>query len=308
MENIIELQNGALTARINLSRGASCISLRDARYGARIIREPDYEAGVDNPFLYGIPLLYPQNRISGGEFIFEGRRYTFPINEPKTGCHLHGDLHSTEFYATDRSTHLLRSFTERDGRVGFPHRFRIEMIHELSENALIHRISVTNLSDMNMPHFLGFHTTFNLPFCEGSHPEDVSLYCELGDEIERDMSVYLPTGRISDPDEITSDIRAGALKPAEHTLSRHYKAVGKGEVRLIDNVRKIALCYEIDEKLPFRLIYNGGAKNFICLEPLGSMANCQNSPFDREYAGFDFIEPGKTKEYIMKIYLTEEKI
>ena len=81
MESIYKISCGDYTAEINLSRGANCISLRNRKYGAVILREPDYSKELDNPYLYGMPILYPVNRISGGKFEFEGREYVFPINE-----------------------------------------------------------------------------------------------------------------------------------------------------------------------------------------------------------------------------------
>lgn len=307
MENTVTLRSGALSAVVDLERGATCISLRDSRYAATILREPDEGYG-DNPFLYGSPLLYPQNRIEGGRFEFEGREYVFPINEPRTGCHLHGDLHTSVFTLLERSEDGVTAFHERPAREGFPHGYRITVGYRLEGNALLHTVAITNLSDMNMPSFFGLHTTFALPFCRGSRPEDVRLLCELSDEIERDMSVYLPTGRILPPDEFTRSACRGTLIPAEHTFSRHYKAAGGGAISLTDTRLGVRLCYEADEKLRFRLLYNGGARDFICLEPLSSAANCQNSPLPRDYAGFDCIEPHATREYTLKIYLTEEKI
>ena len=308
MERLINLRNGDLSATVDLSAGASCISFRDKRYGAVILREPDRERGMDNPFLYGIPLLYPVNRISGGSFEFESRRYVYPINEPRTGCHLHGDLHSAVFTLIESTENTMGACYVSEAREGFPHRFRVETRYELNESSLIHRVSVTNLSDMRMPHFIGFHTTFNVPFIEGGRAEDVRILCQIGDEIERDMSVYLPTGKILPTDKVTELLRAGEYAPlSEGALSRHYKALGEGLMEIIDVAKGLRLHYDIDSALGFRLLYNGGAKEFICLEPQSCMANCQNAPFDRRFSGFDFIEPGESKEYTMKIYITEDE-
>lgn len=77
MENIYEIKSGHYTALINLSRGGNCMSLRNSKYEADILREPDYTKELDNPYLYGMPILYPINRISDGRFEFEGRNYVF---------------------------------------------------------------------------------------------------------------------------------------------------------------------------------------------------------------------------------------
>ena len=66
--------------------------------------------------------------------------------------------------------------------------------------------------------------------------------------------------------------------------------------------------YTFDEKYGFRLIYNGNADEYICLEPQNCLANCANSPFSREEAGLDYIEPGKSKEYVSKIYIHKGRI
>ena len=100
MEQIEEIKYKNCSAKINLSRGANCISLiMDSN---KLLREPDYGKGLDNPYLYGMPILFPVNRISGGRFEFEGREYSFPINETETNCHLHGNLHQSQFVAVSK--------------------------------------------------------------------------------------------------------------------------------------------------------------------------------------------------------------
>ena len=127
--DIRELRGGGYSAFINLSRGANCIGLRHESYGARILREPDYRAGeLDNPYLYGMPILFPVNRISGGCFSFEGREYVFPINEPATECHLHGELHRAPFSVLEQSDdRIVCSFRADKERpyLSFPHEFEV---------------------------------------------------------------------------------------------------------------------------------------------------------------------------------------
>ena len=168
----------------------------DGKYDAEILRVPDYEK-LDNPYLYGMPILFPVNRISDGEFVFEGRRYTFPINEPETNCHLHGFLHTAEFKIEEQREDYIKCVYESDELYSFlPHKFKVEIVYSLSENGLLQETCVHNLSGKNMPVFLGFHTTFNVPFIKNSKAENIRVFAEVGDVIERNMSTYLPTGRI----------------------------------------------------------------------------------------------------------------
>ena len=300
---IVKLQAGDYTALINTERGANCISLRNSKYNAVILREPNKSGVLDNPYLYGMPILYPVNRISGGSFEFEGRIYRFPINEPQTNCHLHGMMHEMEFEISEIGDSFVKCVFERQ-YLDFPHRFRVEMKYSLSENGLLHKTKITNLSSENMPNFLGFHTTFNIPFLKGALAENVRLYAEIGNEIERDRN-YLPTGKLLLYDDVAEKINIGEFMPLEKVISRHCKSKKGGQIELTDIKQGIKLVYENDEKFGWQLFYNGSADGYICLEPMTCMANCQNSPFDREYAGFDSIAPYSSKEYVSRIYLED---
>lgn len=71
--NLKEIRGGGYTAVFDLDKGANCIRLLHES-GVRILREQDYPAAApDNPYLYGMPILFPVNRIAGGAFTFEGR-------------------------------------------------------------------------------------------------------------------------------------------------------------------------------------------------------------------------------------------
>lgn len=80
---MITLQAGSYCATIMPEKGADCVSLRNTKYGAEILRERNPERGFDHPHLYGMPILYPVNRISGGAFTFEGRTYLRSLSRMK---------------------------------------------------------------------------------------------------------------------------------------------------------------------------------------------------------------------------------
>lgn len=297
---------GDYEAVINLKRGANCISLRNGKYNAEILREPDYEKGLDNPYLYGMPVLFPVNRISGGEFEFEGRKYVFPVNEPNTNCHLHGVLHETEFKVLEKTESKIVCLYQADKEeyLNFPHGFEVKLSYELTDDGFSHKTEITNLSEENMPLFIGFHTTFNSCFAKNGNKDDVFVLIQLKEEFERNMTNYLPTGLKPEFDDVSEKLSKGMFNPFEKPISRHYRASGNKMV-IYDKGNDLSLVYENDEKFGFRLIYNGNADEYICLEPQTCLANCQNSPFDRKEAGFDYIKPKETKTYYSKIYIAE---
>ena len=304
--NILKIRCHDYTAEINLSRGANCISLNNKKYNACILREPNYSAVLDNPYLYGMPILFPVNRIEKGEFEFEGRRYVFPVNEKETNCHIHGFSHQAEFKLIEKSENSVRCKYDSDELYEFfPHEFSVEVSYFLDEDGLTQETCVHNRSGTNMPVFLGFHTTFNVPFISDSRAQNVCVFAQIGDEIERNMRNYLPTGRILSGDEIHRQLNSGDFYPANNKISRHYKAGKTGKIELSDIEKHLKIVYDNDSKFGWRLFYNKCGEGFMCLEPQTCMVNCQNMNLDRKNTGFDYIAPNASKKYVSRIYLEE---
>ncbi len=300
------IQYGDYFAKINVSRGADCIRLYNKKYKAEILRVPDYD-NLDNPYLYGMPVLFPVNRISGGQFIFEERVYSFPINEPNTNCALHGEMHCKEFEIISQSeSQIVCLYRAKEGAyLGFPHTFEIEISYQLDEGGFEQNTVVRNCSDKNMPVLLGFHTTFRVPFVEDGDIRNIRIHADVAEEYERNMQNYLPTGNILSADAISEALLKGQYIP-DQKLSRLYKAGASRTMEIIDYEKQCKVIYENDAKLGFRLIYNEG-RGFICLEPQTCIANAPNSPFERYSVGFDHIEPGKEKSYRSHIKLATYK-
>lgn len=221
---------------------------------------------------------------------------------------MHGILHQTEFELIEKTSNRVVCAYRADENnlyLSFPHAFEIRMEYELTEKGLHHKTEVINYSKSKMPVFLGFHTTFNAVFTKDSRPKDISVFADISEEYERNMKNYLPTGVKPEFDDTSLALQSGTFSPFQRATSRHYRAGNKNSMVIYDAGRDLSVVYENDEKYQFRLIYNGNADEYICLEPQNCMANCQNSPFAREEAGFDYIEPGKSKIYISNLYITE---
>ena len=307
MSSKIEIAHGDWSAVIDTEHGANCIRLRNEKYGAKLLREPPTGHELDNPYLYGMPILFPVNRIENGSFEFEGRKYVFPINESATSCHLHGELHRTAFELTEKSDSKIKcryTATKNRPYLSFPHDFEIVMEYELKDDGFYHTVTVSNLSAQNMPLFLGFHTTFNTLFAKGSRSENIRVFANISEEYERNMEVnYLPTGVKPSFDAVSTALSEGTYKPFEKKASRHYR--GQGIMSITDIDKSLRIVYKNDEKYGFRLIYNGGSDGYVCLEPQTCLANCQNSPFSREEGGFDFLQVGESKTYRSRMFLEE---
>ena len=115
------------------------------------------------------------------------------------------------------------------------------------------------------------------------------------------------TGKSLPGDSISAALRAGEFVPAETMISKHYKSAGDGAIELLDTEKRLKIVYVVDEQYGWRLFYNGGHRDFICLEPQTCMVNCQNSELDRAETGFDFITPHACKKYVSQLRVEKQR-
>ena len=299
--SVILLKNGDFTAKINAKLGANLISLRNDKLGAILLREPDYSKPLDNPYLYGMPILFPVNRISGGEFTFEGRKYKFPINEESTNCHLHGELHKTEFAVDelgDNFAKLSYVATKNKPYLNFTHEFTLKLNYNLTNNGIEIETIIENNSNLNMPIMLGFHTTFNSAFLGNN---DVKVKVDFNNEYERNMQNYLPTGNLILDDSDSALLKIGEFNPYSKPISKHFES--SSSMVIYDKQSDYSVVYTNDDKYKFRLIYNGTANEYICLEPQNCLANCLNSQVDLSKTGFIYAKPNEVLHFYSKIEL-----
>ncbi len=198
--------------------------------------------------------------------------------------------------STSHAVFLFRATNEHP-YMTFPHAFTLRIRFELREDGMHQMISVQNDSEQNMPFALGFHTTFALPFVQGGKPGDVRLKLGVGDEIERDMATFLPTGRVISDSPMRQEMLKGTFCPCEHTISRHFAMDESREMRLTDAKRGVQIIYQALPPYAYWMVYNGGSKDFLCVEPQTWVNNCPNAPFDREKTGFMFIPSGESETY-----------
>lgn len=297
---MIRLHCGDMCAVIDEQHGANCVSLKNDNLGVSIVKEKD-----TNPYLIGMPVLFPVNRISSGCFLFEGRTYSFPINEPQTGCHIHGTLHDTPFgvIAQDTCRAVFRyTATEQHPYLSFPHAFSITITYCLTAYVLEQTITIQNHSDKNMPVMLGLHTTFNLPFSKGSHARNCRVRADIGEHYERRLGEdFLPTGHVLCADDVDIQLTKGDFIPTSKKISRLQRTAGEGIMSITDKKANLCVEYQNDVKYKFRLLYNGNADSYICLEPNTCIANCLNTNIEDN--GFDYVEPNSCKQYTSRIIL-----
>jgi aldose 1-epimerase len=144
--------------RLTLSVSGGSILSFD--HGTTAIFRPASPATAPFPFA-NFPLLPFSNRIAGGQFIFEGRRFHLQPNIALAEFPLpiHGFGWQAVWKIVDavaNRAHL--RWVCRDGR--WPQPFLAEQSLELCDDGYDHRLCITNIGDGPMPAGLGLHPYF----------------------------------------------------------------------------------------------------------------------------------------------------
>lgn len=300
----IRLLNAEYEAVILPSFGANLVRLFHRPTGSGILREPAELIDLtQNRYEYGTPVLFFPNRIADGCFVFDGRTYQFPVNEPLTHCHLHGFLHIAEWQVesatvvgdADVVAVLCRDWgVNADELRWFPHPCRFTLRFTLNEKGLKKSISIENTGGTSMPLGFGYHTSFAVPFSD-------SFRILMSLDRQWAMSDrHIPTGVLRDASG--QDVVELAIGKRTRVFG-HY-TLGKrplnGETlygMLLQNLTcNYQVRYSFDQSFKNLVIWNKhGKEEFICIEPQTCAINAFNlRQADPVVAGRRGIEAGES--------------
>jgi aldose 1-epimerase len=317
-ENSIELHAGSYSAIIIPKYGANVIALSNSEYNARLLRTPkDAPSFIQRPHVYGLPLLFPPNRISGGRFEYGGREYVLPVNELDVGNHLHGHLNQCSFEVEDLSANenqacAVLSFSSKsntDFYSGIPNDFAVRVKFVLSPSGLKHTVTIINESDFPLPIGLGFHSAFSIPFINGTEVEEYKVLCSVDEHWPMDSN-HNTAGFMKTESKIQNAFRQTGFdpmgdlpaqwsaKPMTYNGKPFHGAVVRNQSKAID------LVYEVSDAFKFWVFWNqGGSKGFVCMEPQTWMINAPNCGVDAAISNFSPIKSNSQEIYETRIYL-----
>ncbi len=260
MKDEVAISNNGWDVTILPSYGANAIKL--LHHGIPVLRSPScFEDLVKEPYLYGMPILFPANRTRGGKFTFAGKEYQLPINEPGRGNHLHGLIWNATFItlAVNKNS---ASFKLINRGEYFPFPFAIEVSYHLTKRAFVQRTRIRNIGPTAMPALLAFHTTF----CAYD-----TYQVPIGYRWERDPDTLIPTNKLL---SLTDE----EIKIAQGTASCSQPIVGY--FTSTGNLARVGdFYYEVSSLFTQWVLYNGdGNQGFICVEPQTNPVNGLNYP------------------------------
>lgn len=302
--------------------GANVVKLSHKASGVEILRTPtqeEVETFKGRPQVFGLPLLFPPNRIEDGTYSFDGRRYQYPITIPDQHNYHHGIIKSQPFTVT--RTNVGKEYVEIEASYfsnlfnnaiykDFPHEFICRMTFRLSAEGLKQTTTFINLSKENMPIGMGFHTPINVPFTANGNRNNYKLRLSVGKRWEM-TNRTLPTGKLQDLNEEESRLRTEGITPfgnaIEWALTNEPLSVdGKpynGAI-ITDTEKEISVFYETDDQFKHWTLWNnGGEVPYVCPEPQSWAINAPNLKLPASLTGFQFIKPEEEWKAVTRLYV-----
>lgn len=254
----LELACGPWRAQVLPGEGANLARLAYRDQDVLRSREAALHAGDGLP-LYGSPVLFPANRIRDGMFTFRGRTYRLPVSEPARRCHLHGLVMGRAFRVLEAgSQRALCRYVS--GLEDYPFRFSLTVSIVLSQQGVTQQYLLENLDRQDFPVVFGLHTTFSMPDF---------LQIPLGPAWERDAR-FLPGGLVREPSSQEMGWVQGIPYRGE-PLSGLYQSQGR--------MARIGMfTYRVSGLFDHWILYGGGGRDYVCVEPQAGQADGLNCP------------------------------
>lgn len=288
--------------------GGHLLSLTHRPTGAQLLRVPkNLEAYRLLPEGYGVPVLFPPNRIPDGRFSANGVQYQLPVNDTKNQAHLHGFLYTRPWQVLDRQVGgdavsvTLGFHSQPGGEIFsyFPHPFSARLTYTLAGSALRQEIAFVNEGETPMPFMLAFHTSFALPGHPDCREEDCTVYIGVGQAVATGAR-GMPTGQLLPLSADEKEYLAGRVVAPGVRATGHYTRAPFGyegrefDGAVIENHKLgLRLTYTPDARFPYWVLWNDDAHSqFVCIEPQTCMINAANLHHERQENGFLLLAPG----------------
>jgi aldose 1-epimerase len=291
--------------------GGNLIRLRHKPSATEILRTPSSpEALRATPECYGMPSLLPPNRISDGQFTWNGRTCRLPLNEAFRNNHLHGVALGREWElessGADFAKVAFRYGPKSAEFEGFPFEFKLSLEYRFGAERMEQTMECVNLGSDAMPFGIGFHTAFNIP------APDARFRVTAG-ESRWDITDprRLPSGKLVPWEPNQSFHTPQGQSASEFPLAVQFPS--KAGTRngkpfhgatLESKSRGTRIVYEAGSEYGQWCVWNdGGDKGFICIEPMTVSSNSFNVGLPPEKTGLRSLAPGEKISARCELYV-----
>ncbi|MFJ9384733.1 aldose 1-epimerase [Peribacillus sp. NPDC101481] len=300
-EKAIKFGNEKVEAILAPSLGSNLLSFKYKQKDIEVLRTPvSLEEYKKAPILYGMPILFPPNRIEAGQFTYKGIVYRFPVNETEKFNHIHGFLHDKPWKVCKKEVNGKEivintefSSSEFDLKDSFPQDITVNMSLILRDESLDIQLEITNKGNDPFPWGAGYHTVFNFPFGPGGKLEDCRISLPVNKHWELNER-SLPTGAIHETAD-TLEIQNGFSLEGrlfDDLFGYDEERALENECILTDQEAGIQVIYHADQHFKFWVLFN--QEGFACPEPYTWVTNAPNLDLSAKLTGLRELKSGDT--------------
>ncbi|MCS7460926.1 aldose 1-epimerase [Paenibacillus doosanensis] len=259
------------------------------------------------PFQYGMPILFPPNRVHKGRFSYRGREYGLPINEPPD-FHLHGELCKRAWeivekgvsgdggaYVTSRFSYA----SHPDLMAYFPHSLAFTVTYRLLAGRLYLEGAIVNDGEEESPLAFGLHPYFSLPFHRG---RDIILHAPALEEwpvTSQAMVKGLPSQT-----EFSRSLNEGVSISEYSELGCSLVTLREGgatcRIDVPDNAYSIL--FRLGPEFPYLVLFRPDWSSAYSLEPYTYVTDAFNLPYESERTGARGLMPGETFRFATSMW------
>lgn len=304
---VLKDSESGLTGTLLPGFGSNLIGLRIS--DIPLLLEPSAMSDLHTKAVgWGFPILMPPNRIEGGRFTFQGREYTFEINENGVN-HIHGLVHSlpwrvvsVEDEGAASVTTAIRSDDHPSIKASYPHSFELRMTYRLKGSRVEFVVEAENFGKEAMPFGIGFHPYFNVPLVPESSKGQCTVKVPANQRWEL-TDACIPTGRRL-PAESKVDLRQPVSLDAVMLDDVYTDLIfqdGQSVCEFTDKGAGITLMYGADSQFKHWVVFTGKTPDapFVCLEPYTWVTNAPNLNLPPHDTGLIVLEGGQTFQGVM---------
>ncbi|WP_285769349.1 aldose 1-epimerase [Peribacillus sp. SI8-4] len=312
-EQALKFGNDHMEAILVPSLGSNLLSLKFKDKDIEVLRTPGCSGDYKKlPILYGMPILFPPNRIEDGQFTYKDITYKFPINEREKSNHIHGFVHNRPWNVIKREVSgnrivIKTEFSSRDFpllKKSFPQDIIVNMSFILIDDTLELQLKILNNGLESFPWGAGYHTVFNFPFGADSQLANCRISLPVHEHWELNER-SLPTGEIRES-ALKKEIQDGlCLEGRLFDDIFGYDEEGnlKNECVLTDQEAGVQVIYQGDQHYKFWVLFN--QEGFVCPEPYTWVTNAPNLSLPADYTGMRELGSGETILLKTKLILKE---
>jgi aldose 1-epimerase len=245
--------------------------------------------------------LFPfPNRIVNGQYSFENKVYSFPVNFPHENNAIHGIMLECNFSVLQKKVSeehavLIIQYKTKGNEAGYPFKVIITIEYVLAENSFSAKTSIENVDDKNIPVGDGWHPYFKT----GTKVDDciLTLPVECSYEVDSRM---IPTGKTIDETIFKKPTRI-----SDSHFDTNYKlAPGESKtasVRLKDPILNITIILWQEAgigKYNYLQIYTPSDRKSIAIEPMTCLTNAFNNN-----EGLIVLKPDDKSDFLFGLIL-----